>query len=175
MPSDTEVGDNTFVITARNDAASADVTVIITVTPKNHPPEINQANLNFSVKERTTLSVKLNDPKYIKDLDADNMVFTLVDNKSFVTLSSNGDLFLNPAHKDIGVYALKFRVTDGKEPVEGVLNITVLRDAKPPIWSQNPITFTTVARKPFSKSSRTSCRTSTAIRSLSRRSRDRPG
>ncbi len=150
-PTDAEVGDNTFIVTARNDAASADVTVIVAVTAKNHPPDINQANLAFSVKERTTLTVKLNDPKYIKDLDSDNLVFTLIDNKSFVTLSSNGDLFLNPTHKDIGVVALKFRVTDGKEPIEALLNISVVRDPKPPVWSQNPINYTTVARKPFSK------------------------
>ncbi len=150
-PGDTEVGDNTFVLTAKNDVVSADVTVIVTVTAKNHPPTPNQANLSFTVKERTQLNVKLNDPKYVTDLDGDGLVFTLLDNKSFVTLSSNGDLFLNPAHKDIGVYALKFRISDGKEPVEAMLNITVVADPKPPTWTQNPINYTTVARVPFSK------------------------
>jgi hypothetical protein len=147
---DAAVGDNPAVVTARNDSLGADKDVIVKVLFKNNEPKIQIAALDFTVKERARLVVGLADPKYVLDEDGDPLEFALLDSAQWVSLDRDGTLTLTPRFQNIGVHEFAFRVTDGTDTVEGKFKVTVERDPRPPVWTQDPIVFETKAREPFS-------------------------
>lgn len=151
-PADSDVGDGQFVVTVANDKLGADASVVIHVQFNPHPPVIQQANLKFTVKERSTFSVSLNQPQYVQNVDGTPLVFKLIDTPSWVALAANGDLTATPAFVDIGDHDYKFQVANGDLVAVGTLHFTVLRDPRPPVWLQNPVTFETKARMPFAGS-----------------------
>jgi len=148
-PSDSEVGENKFVVTATNDGASADANLIINVRPTNHPPIVHNEALAFTVRERQVLTVPLNDKKYIEDVDNDTLVFQAITSLEWVTLTPEGSLVLKPLHPQLGSHTYSFRVSDGKLNAEGTIQITVVRDPRAPIWLQDPIIFNAVSREIF--------------------------
>ncbi len=146
VPADENVGENKFVVTATNDALSSDAEIIITVTKKNHEPIIHEENLHFTVKERETINIDLNDPKYLSDLDGDTLSCKLLNSVSWVVLSSDCKLTMSPKFEHIGEHVLAFSAADKEDVTNGNLYITVIRDPRPPVWNSEPIVFTATAR-----------------------------
>lgn len=148
-PAHKDIGDYVAVIVVSDGQASAETNASGKVVEKNYPPTIHQDNLKFTVKERESFKENLNQAKYVEDKNGDTLVFTLLDSATWVQLSSNGELFINPLHPQLGAHVLKFRVSDGKLNSDAFLNITVIRDPRPPVWSENPIKFTATSRVLF--------------------------
>lgn len=148
-PVDGDVGENTFILTAKNDLLGTDGTVIVKVTMGNHPPIVHDEQLVFTVKERQTFSISIADKKYIEDVDGDALIFSWLQTASWADLSSSGQLTLKPGHDAIGNHSFPFKVTDGKLTAQGTINVRVLRDPRPPVWLEDPIRFTAKTGRPF--------------------------
>lgn len=152
-PSKTDITSSyTLVIEANDGQAGSPVNAQGTVIEKNYPPVPHQANLVFEVKERETLTANLRDPKYVEDANHDTLTFALLAEVPWLQLSSNGDLFISPAHSHLGTHFFPFRVSDKELSAEAKLEVRVLRNPRPPVWKQNPIEFTATSRIPFTAS-----------------------
>jgi len=147
-PTISDLGENTFVVTVKNDVLGANASVIVTVFDPNHAPVI-AAIPAVTVKERETKVVDLKG--FVTDPDGDALTFTLVDTKDWIQLSSAGGLTLTPKFKDIGDYEIAFKVSDGKLSTDGKVTIKVIRDPRPPIWLEDPIRFQASIEVPFSQ------------------------
>jgi len=149
VPLKQHVGDYTAIFEVTDGKASATAGAFGKVFPRNHPPIITPNSLEFTVRERDTFQVALNQPQYIYDPDGDPMTFTLVDNVDWITLSPSGNLVIKPLFKHIGDWTFTVRVSDGKLQSEGPLLIHVLRNPRPPRWLEDPIRMQATLNKPF--------------------------
>lgn len=111
------------------------------VIHKNHPPIISPELPQFSMKERTVFTVELNQPQYVSDPDGDKLNFVFEQAvPAWLSMTSSGKVVADrPQRKDVGTYALKFKVDDGQVPIHGTFNLLVLKDPRPPVWIQDPI------------------------------------
>ena len=140
----------TFAVTD-SQCASLQAPATGNIIDRNQPPTIGVIPV-FSVKERTTFSEDIN--KYVTDGDDDalNFVAEGVTPKWF-SLSADGKLTVtNPAYADLGVHRISFKVDDGELPARGTLVINILRNPRPPRWTQDPIRMTAKTNQPFSNS-----------------------
>ncbi len=137
------------------DPDGADCRLVVTgkVLRSNWPPVVHTP-ISFTVKERQTFSVNLNAPQYVEDKDgANTLTFAALAWPPWATLSTTGDLVLAPQFSQISppVHSLSFTVSDGKATTPGTIQVTVVRDPRPPKWRQDPILFSVVAGNPFSQ------------------------
>jgi hypothetical protein len=120
----------------------------------NWPPTV-KTPIVFTVKERSTFTVALNNPQYVEDKDpTDRLTFVAVNWPTWATMTAAGAVTLKPLFAQISPpnYALDFTVSDGKVTVTGQLTVIVVRDPRGPQWASDPILFSTLAGTPFTAS-----------------------
>lgn len=133
----------------------SDVTTLqFKVDPFNDPPEFKP--MAFSVKERETLSVDLVNPAspFITDQEGDPISCQLLTPSAWVTVTPKCQLVAKPTHAELGMnpqksYSFAIRATDGEKASQGVLEITVLRNPRPPVWNEDPIRITAGTNAPL--------------------------
>jgi Putative Ig domain len=137
-----------FSVTDGNTSAQASGTG--TVIQVFLPPVIAQIPA-VTVKERDDVTLDLT--KYVTDPQGLPLTYTLpAGSPSFLTLSSTGQLEMKPVHSDIGNYTVSFHVSDGQLSSDGTINIAVIRNPRPPVWLQNPISITAKTNEPYTGS-----------------------
>jgi hypothetical protein len=158
VPQHADIGKYQATFKVTNDVGGATTLGIGEVFAKNHAPVINQAALNFTVKEREVKTINLADPQYIVDKDEDKLRCAQVDTASWVKLSQSCDLVLSPKHAEVRPepYEFRFTVADAEYTVEGKLFVTVLRDPQQPVCRQ-PIVFVAETNESFSAALKTYC------------------
>lgn len=118
----------------------------------NWPPVVHSP-IQVTVKERQVFPLNLKNPQYVEDQDGTaSLVFTPAGWPAWATMTSAGAVTLRPLFAQISppVHALDFSVTDGKSTASGTIQVTVVRDPRPPVWNSDTILFTAVAGQPFS-------------------------
>jgi len=148
-PPEASVGEYSAIFEVSDGKAAVQVGGKGKVLAKNLPPIVNNPAIQFTVKERQTFEVSLNQPKYVSDPNGDPLAFTLVDTAEWVTLSLTGDLVLKPLFAQIGEHAFRFKVSDGKLISDGTIKVNVLRDPRPPVWLEDPINLTGMIKVPL--------------------------
>lgn len=119
-----------------------------TVIKQNRAPKIEPIPV-FVVRERNQLSVELGVPTYVSDPDGDKLRFKLTSASDWVSLSESGTLIVQPKTGNVGVQSFGFSVDDGQLSATSKIQISVLRDAKPPFWIEDPIEALGRADEPF--------------------------
>ncbi len=138
-PTESEVGDNNFIVTARNETLGSDVTVIITVKSANTPPAWSRNPIvlpDAIVGQAYNQSIAA----FASDADGDPIKFSKVDGSTWAYLTSAGLFIGVPETANIGVNEFTVRVTDNKGAfADAKVLIRVRTGNQPPIWSQGPI------------------------------------
>jgi hypothetical protein len=138
-PAETDLGDNTFMVTAKNATLGSDVTVIVTVTTSNAPPV--WAKDPIVLPDATVgLAYSQSLATYVTDADGDPIKFEKLSGNDWTFLTSAGLFIGVPENQDIGVNTFRVRARDSKN---AFADVTVLIQVKtknqPPAWNQNPI------------------------------------
>jgi hypothetical protein len=152
-PEREHVGSHPVRLRVTDGQASAELEAEIKVTLKAYPPEPHVAELRFKMKERSQLSIALNNSKYVSDPNNDALKFRWADKApSWATLNENGTLTLSPQLQQVGIQTLPMVVTDSKFNVPVNVPIEVQRDPRPSEWARDPIAFRSRAREGFTGS-----------------------
>jgi hypothetical protein len=152
-PERESVGSHPVRLRVTDGQASADLETEIKVTLKAYPPEAHVAELRFKMKERSQLSIALNNPKYVSDPNNDTLKFRWADKApNWAVLNENGTLTLSPQLPQVGIQNLPLVVSDSKFNVPLNVPIEVQRDPRPSEWAKDPIAFRSRAREGFTGS-----------------------
>jgi len=147
-PAKSDSGLNTFTVAVSDGEFAPRTTVQVTIIKTNDAPVVAPIP-PVVMKEREDRAVDLK--AFVTDADGDALTFSLVSPKDFVSLAGS-TVTLKPKFKDIGAHDIAFRVSDGPHTVDGSFKLTVQRNPRPPVWLEDPITFTAGFGKPFSVS-----------------------
>ena len=138
-PKTADLGDNTFVVTAKNDLLGANANVIVTVFDPNQPPVWLQDPVtlpNAPEKQLYTQSLT----GFVKDPDGDILKFTKLSGPAWATVTETGTFTGVPARSDVGLNTFKIRVTDpGGKSADATVLVTVDLVNQGPKWTQDPI------------------------------------
>jgi hypothetical protein len=140
LPAESDVGDNTYRVTATNDALGATVTVIVKVRSANKPPVWSRNPVvlpDAFVGENyaQSLSAFASDP----DIN-DSVRFLLVSQSPWVFVTSAGLVIGTPSLSDLGLNRLTVRARDQRDgATEAEVQITVRSRGQKPKWTRDPI------------------------------------
>lgn len=152
-PERDHVGSHPVRLRVTDGQASAELETEIKVTLKAYPPEAHAAELHFKMKERSQLSIALNNPKYVSDPNNDSLKFRWADKApAWAVLNENGTMTLSPQLSQVGMQTLPLVVTDSKFNVPINVAIEIQRDPRPSEWAKDPIAFRSRAREGFTGS-----------------------
>ncbi len=159
IPQHADIGKFSVTFKVANDVGGGNTVGTGEVLPRNHAPVINQAALDFKVKEREQITVDLSNPLYIVDKDGDKLRCNPMSSLPFATLGNDCTLSLKPKHEHVRPepYSLNFSVADQEFSVKGTILVTVLRDPQKPECDTN-ILYVAKTNESFSESLKTRCR-----------------
>ncbi len=140
LPAESDVGDNTYRVTAKNDVLGATVTVIVKVRSSNKPPVWSRnpvvlPDAYVGENYAQSLSAFASDP----DIN-DSVRFLLVSQSPWVFVTSAGLVIGTPSLSDLGLNRLTVRARDQREgATEAEVQITVRSRGQKPKWTRDPI------------------------------------
>ncbi len=139
-PGISELGDNFFVVQAKNDMLGATTTLKVEVYDPNHAPEWTKDPIVLpNAKEKVAYSQSIK--SFATDPDTgDTLTITKIDGPAWASFGTDGAVTGTPQRSDVGLNTFTVRVTDnGGKFDEAKVQITVEYVNQAPLWSQNPI------------------------------------
>lgn len=148
-PQETDAGDFTLTVQAKDAQFAPLGTLTGHVKLTNKAPQV-VGNLEFALKENTDFVVDLAEPNYILDKNNDALTFSFVHCENWVQLSPNGKLTAQPVHDNVGTHKFTLVVNDGSLETTAPVTLVVARNARPPIWLEDPVQVTAELNVPLS-------------------------
>ena len=151
-PADTDAGSVSVQFSASNDAAAAPTTASFLITKKNYPPKVVK-EMQATIKERETANLSIPASGAVADPDGESLQFSSKKLPTWLTLSPNGDLVAAPLFAHIGQHKFTVTASDKEASVEVSVALTVVRNPRPPVWTENETApFKIKTREPFKAS-----------------------